>query len=190
MSKKHLIITIITGFLIILGYWAFNVSSKYTREIEPLTSNNTHANAENESANIDDLVITETKDGQKFWELYASTGKYDNNQSGATLKKVTGNFYKGHNVVLSFSAPVATYIEKNKEINLTGGAKAITDKNIVITSNTMKWTGDKNEINNQGNVRIERTKDIIITSDHAVFNTDFTKFAVIGHSKTTVYKNN
>lgn len=179
-------ITII-GILLILGIWAFITASNITRDVK-LASN--ELDAEADKAKIEELIITETRDGEKFWEVYANSGQYDGNKKGARLTEVKGNFYKEGKVVLSFDAPEALYIEQNKEIKLTGGSRAATNEAIYITADEISWTGNKDEITATGNVKILKSKDFLIKSDKSTFNTDFTNLKVMGNSQTNVYKKN
>lgn len=187
MSKKSIISILIIGSLILLGLWAFIVSYQITSSMKSTYDN---PNAINEKANIEELIITETREGQKFWEVYAKSGQYDDNQKGAKLTNIKGNFYKEGKVILSFDAPTAFYISQNKEVKLTGGSRIITDKDILITAQNISWTGTIDEIMANGNVKIRKANEFLITSDDSVFNTDFTKLKVTGNSETNVYKKN
>ncbi|OGI04342.1 MAG: hypothetical protein A2287_05075 [Candidatus Melainabacteria bacterium RIFOXYA12_FULL_32_12] len=187
MSKKSVILTTVIGILSILGFLAFNISSNITRDINLLSD---ESNNDSKRANIEELVITETREGQKFWEVYATSGQYSDNKNMAVLTNIKGNFYKEGKVVLSFDAPVATYISRNKEIRLSGGSRAATNNDILITSKELTWTGGKDEILAKGNVKIKKSDELIITSDKSSFNTDFTYLKLMGNSETNVYKKN
>ena len=186
MSRKSIILTVIIGGLAILGILAFNISSNITRDLNLLTDESN----DGQRANIEELVITETRDGQKHWEVYANSAQYDNSKNMAVLTDVKGNFYKEGKVILSFDAPVATYNAKIKEIVLTGGSRAATDNDILITAEEISWTGSKDEITAKKNVKIRRADELYVTSDESSFNTDFTKLKLRGNSLANVYKKN
>jgi len=187
MSKKTIILIVIIAAITLISGWAFVVSSNITRDIKKKESQNTF---EEDQTSVEELVITETREGQKFWEVYAESGQYDSSRSTAKLSNVKGNFYRNKKVVLSFDAPSAIYTAKNKEIRLIGGSRAATDSSILITSNELNWAGNRDKITAIGHVKIKRADQIMITSDRSDFSTDFKKISVSGDSKTNVYRKN
>ena len=64
------------------------------------------------------IIITETKDAKKYFEIYGETGNYSNDVNVATLHNVVGNFYKDGEVAMSFQSSKGTYDEKAKVITL------------------------------------------------------------------------
>lgn len=184
MSKKLIISISIIAALVILSVWAFGVSSEITSKLEMAQEQNHNVE---EKVNVEELIITETREGKKFWEVYATSGRYENDSNQAILSDIIGNFYKDNKVVMSFKAPKALYNEKKKEIILSGGAYAATADKINIFSNNLKWSSNKDEIYANGNVKIKKDNDFISTGDGSVFNTDFTKFKISGNSQTNVY---
>ena len=187
MSKRSIIIICVIAVLFLLSFWAYHISASITQDIAVETESN---KTDDGRAKVEEVVITETRDGQKFWEVYADSGQYNNNQDSARLTGVKGNFYRDKKVVLSFDAPVANYIAKNKGIKLSGGTRAATDNDILITSNELSWAGNEDKINAAGDVKIKKSKDFFVTSDRAIFSTDFKKIKVTGKSQTSVYKKN
>jgi lipopolysaccharide assembly outer membrane protein LptD (OstA) len=151
---------------------------------------NKDSGSDSDKARIEELVIIETKDGVKFWEVYADSGYYDGTGQNAILTDIKGNFYRDGNVVLSFDAPIAVYTSKDKEIRLKGGTRAATKNDVLITAKELSWKGSQDEIVAQGDVKIRKSEDLLITSDSSIFNTDFTKIKLKGNSFTNVYKKN
>ncbi|MFH0703157.1 MAG: LPS export ABC transporter periplasmic protein LptC [bacterium] len=186
MSKRLIISGSIIGALILLSLWAFIASSRMADNIKQV-SNRPDNTINEEAVFVNDLIITETRDGQKFWEVYAYSGKYDNEQTQALLTNVKGNFYKNNKVILSFEAPMAIYDSKNKGIKLTGGSKALTNNDIFILAKELTWTGNKGDIIAKGSVKIKKADKFSTSGEKCVFNTDFSKFKVIGSSETNVY---
>ncbi len=187
MSKK-LILSIIM-IIILLGscLWAFVLSKRMTAGLKfdyDLVNNNEQ---NSERVNIKNLLITETKDYQKYWEVFATAGHFDSQQSNAKLKEINGNFYKDNKVILSFKAPNAVYNRKSREITLIGGVQAATNKNVYITADKMTWIGDKKEIEADGNVFVNQNNTFITKSDNALFDAAFTKFRVYGQAETKVF---
>lgn len=185
MSKKMMVSLGAIGFIIIVSIWAFITSLKISDEFK-----NTQVTIDKnqDEAVIEKPFITETKDGIKYWEIYADSGSYDSTKNGALLKNVKGNFYKQNKVVLSFEAPIGVYCQKTKEVRLKNGAKAATNSDVLITANEMYWVGKKNQITCSRNTKIHKLHQFATKSDSAIFNTDFSKFKIIGKSETYVLK--
>lgn len=138
--------------------------------------------------NVKDLVITETKDTKKYWEIYATSGTYSDSNKKATLYGIKGNFYKNNKVIMSFDAPEGEYDETTKSIHVTGGARALTDSNLYIESSILDWQGSNSMVTARKNVKIIKENQIVTYSDKCIFNSDFTNFKVLGNSKTVLYK--
>lgn len=187
MSKRFIISLIVVGILTAVSIWAFAVSSKLTTNIKQVSND---PDISDEKVNIEELVITETREGQKFWEIYASSGIYDNTQNQAILTDIKGNFYKNNKVVLSFESPLGIYNEKSKEVKLTGEVKAATDSKIFISSKELSWIGSNNKLIANKDVKIRQSNRLQTTGDKAIFTTDFTSFKITGNTQTNVYTNN
>ena len=188
MSKKLIIYISVIGIIILISGWAFVVSSQMTNSIKITNqddSNNSNDNTE--KTTIKELVLTETKEGQKFWELYASSANINDESKQARLKNVIGNFYKNSKVVMSFTAPIAFYTDKTKDVKLWGGAKVVTDNNVTLLSKEMTWSGTQDLITATGNVKIINSDKLVTKSNVCVFNKEFTKVKVTGNSQTNVY---
>lgn len=167
----------------ILCIWAFAVSNSIMGESKITESESD----EQEQIAIRELIITETKDGKKFWEVYADTGNFDKGNNEAVLNNISANFYKDEAVVLSVASPVAVYDSEKKEITLKGGAQGANNKNIYIKAEEIRWAGSKDEILAKGNVKIIRQDQVMTVSDKSLFDTDFTNLEISGDANTYVY---
>jgi len=186
MQKKTLIPVIIMSALVLLSMWVFFSDDG---ELKPSPEQNTSAQEENgEKAVVKDIIITETNEGKKFWEVVADSGEYDKTSSSTTLYNINGNFYKDGEVVLSVQAPVAIYNSEKKEVILKNGAKAANTKNVIITATQICWAGTTDTITATGNVKIMQDDKMKTTSDKSVFDSEFTYLNLIGNSDSYVYK--
>ncbi|OGI03366.1 MAG: LPS export ABC transporter periplasmic protein LptC [Candidatus Melainabacteria bacterium GWF2_37_15] len=183
MTKKSIFSLLILVILGTLSIWAFLFSKSLM--------GNVHISEEesvgDEQVAIKELVITETKNGQKFWEVYAETGHYDNGNNIAVLKNIAGNFYKDDGVVLSVQSPEATFNKDNKEIKLQGGAQAANNKGVYIRADEICWTGSKDEVTAKGNVKIIKEDGLMTVSDESSFDTDFTNLKLSGNVNSYVF---
>jgi LPS export ABC transporter protein LptC len=187
MSPKTLFSILIIIILFSLSSWAYFASKNFLKTSGAYQEKK--SSPQDEEVSIKDLVITETKDGEKFWEIYAVSGEYTSTVNEANLKNILGNFYKGGKIVMSVKSPNAFYNSSKKEIILTGGVTAANDKNVLITAQQICWTGSNDKITAKGNVKITKGKELLTTSNESVFDTDFTYLKISGNSSTYVYKN-
>jgi LPS export ABC transporter protein LptC len=187
MSKKLKILISILVVITFISTWAFFVSKKMTKNIvkPPETQS-----INDENANVQELILTESKDGKKYWELYAKSGDYDSITNQVHLKSVNGNLYKNDRVVLSFAAPSAIYYDKKKEIKLYGGSRAATSNNILITANELYWKSKDDIMIATENVKIRKSSDLLVTGDKAIFSTMTNKIKMIGKVKSMLIKGN
>lgn len=183
MTKKSIVCIILLAIFGILGIGAYIMSKNIMGDIK-ITGEDA---AIGEEMTLKELVITETKDGQKFWEIYADSGYYNKETDTAILSNIAGNFYKEKDVVLSVTSPTAVYNSDKKQITLQNGAKAATNKNIYIEAEEICWTGSKDLIKASGNVRIIRDNQVMTISDKSAFDTDFTNLEISGDSNTYVF---
>lgn len=187
MTKRTVISIIIMVSILLVSVWAFRTSTNITKNLVNVSNNPSNTD---EKTNIEELIITETRNGEKFWEAYATAGQYDSKNNVANLLNVKGNFYKKNKVILSFEAPKAVFNQKTKAINLKGGTRLATDSKIYITSEELGWIGNTDLITAKGKVKISKNNEFLSTGDKSIFNTEFTKFKISGNSKTNVYKAN
>lgn len=138
---------------------------------------------------VEGILLTETKEGRKYWEIYGDSGQYVDNQSRIILNNVIGNFYdeKGK-VVMSFAGDKGEYEIKTSRVILTEKAKLAAQDNTQMNSDKMTWEGSKNIIHAEGHVKAVKEGELVITCDKTVFNKDFTDFRVYGHTTTKVYE--
>jgi len=189
MSKKTLTSIIVLAVLTLLSIWVFFSDSGGKNNVNKETPSSVKtAQQEDEKAVVKDLIITETNEGKKFWEVVAESGNYDKGVDTITLKNIKGNFYKDNVVVLSVEAPLAIYNSTKKEVLLKNGARAANNKNVLITAREINWAGTTDTITATGNVRIVQGDKMQTTSTKSVFNSDFTNLKLFGNSNSYVYK--
>lgn len=183
MSKKTIFSVIFLIIFGILSIWAFMISKNIMGNTK-ITEENSEID---EQITLQELIIIETKDGRKFWEIYADSGQFDKGTEKATLNNISGNFYRDGKVVLSVTSPTAIYDSDKKEIKLKGGAQGANNKNIYIKAEEIRWAGAKDEIHATGNVKIIRGDQVMTISDKSTFDTDFTSLKLSGEANTYVF---
>lgn len=186
MKKGTKFSIIFIVLLLLLGIVAFVFAGKWTKDFQKyLTSQGSV-----EYAKANDIVITETKDGIKYWEMYAATGEYDAENVQATLTDIVGNYYQNNEVVMSFIAPTGVYNSNTKEISLLGNVKIVGKENAEITANKISWVFTENIIKAEGNVVISKKGELVALSNKATVTTDFKNIEILENAELRIYKNN
>lgn len=184
MGKKKIYL-LVFGLIFLVVVSGFVWSWWVTRDIR---KNTEEALNQGQSVEVKNLVLTETKDGKKYWELYAKTGNYTSEQGMVVLKEIIGNFYdKDENVTLSFQSPKGTYLENEKIITLVGQTLIVAKDGSWVTANKFVWRGQDENINAEGGVLINRNNEFVASAEKGIFNSKLTYFKIIGKSKTSVY---
>lgn len=187
-KKRKIAYTVILALVIIGCALSFIVSGIITRNFkkEVLTES-----PDKQEVNIKNLVVIETKDGNKFWEIYAETGHYDNHSDIATLNNIYGNFYFNNNkdVVISFKSKTGRLNQKTKEISLGDDTAIIYKDGTIITADSFSWQGKEDIISANGHVKIYKKNEYYITSDKATLSNQKTDFKLEGKTISRIYSN-
>lgn len=144
-------------------------------------------NATQEKVLVKNVLLTETKEGKKYWEIFADSGEYLNKKNKIYLHNVIGNCYKKSEVALSFEADNGYYENKNKRVTLIKNAIVVTNKETAIKADKIVWEGTIDKIIAEGNVRVVKSDEIMTISDKTVFTTDFKEFKIYGNTITKVF---
>lgn len=136
---------------------------------------------------IQNLLVTETKDGLKTWEMFAEQGYYDNTNQVAVLSDIVGNFYKDNEVVASFKSARGTYNQVKREIILYEDSLIVYKDGSNVSANQMSWAGKGTDVLVNGNVRMELPNKVIVYGEKAVLNSEFNDLQVLGRTKTEIY---
>lgn len=138
---------------------------------------------------VENILLTETKDGKKYWEIHGKSGQYIDKKDRIIMNDVIGNFYdeKG-SVILSFAGDKGEYETKTRRVILTKNAKLATKDYTQMNADKMTWEGSKDLIHAEGHIKAVRGDEAVITCDRTVFSTDFDCFRVYGHTTTKLYE--
>ena len=189
ISKKKKIYIILFSLLVLICLFGFIWSFTVTKDIrKSQKKGGEEANTKSQVATVKNLILTETKDGAIYWELYAQKGSYDSQTGDVILTNATGNFYDENNkVVLSFESDLGTYDEKTKVIVLRGHTFIVAHDGSSIKADEIVWKGSDEDILAKGNVIVNRNTDFISTANAARFNSELTFFEISGDTQTNVY---
>ncbi len=136
---------------------------------------------------VQGIILTETKESTKFWELYGETGTYSSDNKIALLENVTGNFYRNNEVGMSFQSSKGTYNETNGQIILYTDTFIVLKDGTTLTCDRLIWSGSDKPVKVEGNVKINRNNELITTAQKAEISPDYSDFKVKGKTVTKLY---
>lgn len=177
----------IGAFAAIVGLlaWAFISAGVITHNFN---RSQLQTDQDRQEALINGIILTETKDEKKYWEIYGETGNYDSKNGVAMLDNVIGNFYNENNEVsMSFQSSKGTYNEKKEQIILYDDTFIVLKDLTTLRANKLVWTGKDIPIVAEGNVRITRKSDLLATAKKVEISPDYNTFKIIGNTVSKVY---
>ncbi len=184
LSRKKIIY--ICVFLIFGGIlaWAFIGAGIITRNFnrEQLIGTENH-----QELDISGIILTETKNDKKYWEIYSETGYYGSENKVAILNNVTGNFYSNNEVSMSFESSKGTYNEAKKQIILYQDTHIVIKDGTSLYGDRLIWSGSDKDIVATGNIKIVRNKQLVSTANKALITPDYADFKIIGKTVTKLY---
>ena len=182
--KKKIFVIVVLGIITVM-LWAFISAGIITANFNRAQLKN----AENEQkVDAIGIIITETKEGKKYFEIYGETGHYSNDHSIATLNNVIGNFYKDNEVSMSFQSSKGSYDENTGVITLYNNTYIVLKDGISLKTDKLTWSGsDKNTIA-EGHVIIKKEDDMMSTANKCIIGPGYDSIKISGNTITKVYK--
>lgn len=184
LDKKKKAYLIVVLSIIFVMMWAFISAGIITCNFNRAQLKG----SENEQkVNARGIIITETKEGKKYFEIYGETGNYSNDHSIATLHNVVGNFYKNGEVAMSFQSSKGSYDEKAGTITLYENTYIVLEDKTSLASDSLIWSGSDKETVAEGNVKIKKSDEMYALADKCIISAGYDKFKIIGKTKTQIY---
>lgn len=184
MSKRKIVYIVLLMTILFGCSWAFISAGLITKNFKKDILSNA---GEKQELNIEKLVITETKDDKKYWELYAESGYYDNQNKVAILYNIIGNFYDNDEVVLSMESTKGSYSETNKKVVLYEDTYFIYKDGTDVKADRFVWEGNDKDIVATGNVVIRKKGELRTFSNEAILSNQMSQVKIKGRSKTELY---
>ena len=181
-KKKRLYIIAISSFVFIM-LWAFFSAAIITCKFNRAQVRN----KDQQKVDAKGIIITETKQGKKYFEIYGETGHYSNDHSIATLNNVLGNFYKDGEVGMSFQSTKGSYDENTGVITLYDNTYIVLSNGVSLNTDKLIWSGSDNNTIAEGNVVIKRTNEMMSTADKCIIGPDYKSFKIMGKTSTKVW---
>ena len=137
---------------------------------------------------INGIILTETKNEKKYWEIYGDTGTYDSTNGVALLDNCIGNFYGDDNEVsMSFESSKGNYNDQKKQIIMNDDTTIVIKDGTVLEADRLTWSGSDKPVIAKGNVKITRGKELYATADEVEISPDYNDFKIKGHAVSKLY---
>lgn len=184
LSKKKK--TYLSAFLVIMSImlWAFISAGVITHNFN---RSQLQTSEDKQEALIKGIILTETKDEKKYWEIYGETGNYDSTNGIAMLNSVVGNFYKDNEVSMSFESSKGTYNSKKSEIILYNDTHIALKDGISLKADRLKWAGKEKPIVAKGHIIVTRGKEFVATADEITISPDYSSFKISGNTVSKMF---
>ena len=157
-KKKRAYLLALLAIIFIMS-WAFISAGVMTANFNRAQ---VKGGAEEQKVDAIGLIITETKQGKKYFEIYGESGNYSNDHNIATLNNVVGNLYKDGEVAMSFQSSKGSYDEKAGTITLYENTYIVLEDNTSLSSDSLIWSGSDKETVAEGNVKIVKGNQTIV----------------------------
>jgi LPS export ABC transporter protein LptC len=184
LDKRRRLYVILCLVVIFIMLWAFISAGIITSNFNRKQVNNKQDQQKVDAAGI---IITETKQGRKYFEIYGENGNYSNDHSVATLNNVVGNFYKDGEVSMSFQSSKGTYDEKAKVITLYDNTYIVLEDGVSLNADKLTWQGSDKDTIAEGHVRIRKNKEMQSIAEKGIIGPDYKTFRIVGKTQTKVW---
>ena len=183
--KKTYLISLFAVILLML--WAFISAGIITTNF-----NRSQIKGKENEQKVDavGIIITETKQKQKYFEIYGENGNYSNDYNIATLNNVIGNFYKNGNVSMSFQSSKGTYNEQTGVITLYENTYIVLDNGISLNADKLVWSGSDRDTIAEGHIKIKKNNDMMSTADKCIIGANYDHLKIVGNTQTNVWRKN
>ncbi len=165
--------------------WAFITAGIITRDFNRAQLS---TGADKQEAVVNGIILTETKNDQKYWEIYGETGKWNSENGIAQLDKVIGNFYKDNEVSMSFESSKGTYNSKEGDITLYEDTFIVLKDGITLNADKLHWINSHTPIIAEGHVKIKKGKELLSTAEKIVISPEYDCFKISGNTVSKVYE--
>ena len=185
LNKKKLALFLSVFLIVGIMSWAFISAGLITCNF-----NRSQIEGAQDEQKVDavGIIITETKDGKKYFEIYGETGNYTNELNVATLHNVVGNFYKDGEVAMSFQSSKGTYDEKAGVITLYENTFIVLKDETSLSADKLTWSGSDENTIAEGNVKIKKSKEMIALANKCIISSGYDKFKIIGKTQTKIFE--
>ena len=185
LPKKKRLYLIITLSIVGILLWAFISAKVITHDFNRQM---VAGKQDEQQAVIHGVILTETKNDLKYWEIYGESGNWNSKNGIAQLDNVIANFYKDNKVSMSLESSKGTYDSKNRVITLYEKTFVVLDGGITLNADKLTYVDSKTPIVAEGNIKVRKDNSLISTADKIVISPTFDDFKISGHTVSKIYE--
>ena len=183
-TKKQKIYIIAFSAITLVLLWSF-FSAKFLTS--GLNRKDLAQNGESQQALVEGIILTETKDEEKYWEIYGDSGLYDSKQETASLNNVHANFFKENKVSMSIVSSKGTYNAKDKTITLYEDTYLVIEQGLTLSADKLIYKGSDKPILAYGNVIITKGDEFAANADEIEISADYTNIKIKGNTTSKIF---
>ena len=184
LSKKKRVYLMITLALTGILLWAFVTAKVITHDFKRQMNNN----KTEQEAVVKGIILTETKNDKKYWEVYGDVGHWNGTTGVAQLDGVLANFYKDNKVSMSLKSSKGTYDSESKVITLYEDTFIAIDGGITLNADKLTYINSSEPIVAEGHIKVRKDNSLISTADKIIISPTYDDFKIIGHTVSKVYE--
>lgn len=144
-------------------------------------------NSESQQALVEGIILTETKDEEKYWEIYGDSGLYDSKQETASLNNVHANFFKENKVSMSIVSSKGTYNAKDKTITLYEDTYLVIEQGLTLSADKLIYKGSDKPILAYGHVIITKGDEFMANADEIEISADYSNIKIKGNTTSKIF---
>lgn len=187
LSKKRKAYILAFGVFVAILMWAFISAGVITHNFN---RSQLSTDQDRQEALINGIILTETKDDKKYWEIYGETGNYDSNNGVAILNNCLGNFYDDNNEVsMSFESSKGTYNSKKTQIIMYDDTRIVIKDGTMLEADRLTWIGRDKPIIAKGNIKITRNGQFLATAEQVEISPEYDRFKITGNTVSKMFDN-
>ena len=145
-------------------------------------------NQDQQQAVVKGIILTETKDEHKYWEIYAETGSWDSSNGIAQLNEVIANFFDNKGVSMSLKSSKGTYNSTSKVITLYEKTFIVINGGITLNADKLTYVDSNTPIVAEGHVKVRKDNALISTADKIIISPNYESFKIVGNTVSKVYE--
>lgn len=185
LSKKKRLYFIIAGSMAMILLWAFLTAKVITHDFN---RQQVAANKDEQQAIVNGIILTETKNDTKYWEIYGENGKWNSINGVAQLNNVLANFYKDNEVSMSLQSSKGTYDSKTKAITLYKDTFIVLKDGITLNADKLTWVNSSSPVIAEGHIKIQKANQLLSTADKIIISPNYDSFKIEGNTVSKVYE--
>lgn len=181
-KQKAYIISI--GLIAVVMIWSFFSAKILTAN---LNRKELSDGGDSKQAVVEGIILTETKNTEKYWELYAESGTYNSKVDVVSLNDVNANFYNENEVSMSIQSSQGEYNAKNGVITLFDDTYVVLKDDLTLNADKLVWSGSNEPIFAYGHVIVTKGNEYMANADEIEISANYENIKIKGNTTSKVF---